>query len=123
MTVLILAQKKIKDLLPQTIFDKIDFNFAFPNNKQGRVISTGFLIISVLAVVLYFGSLYFTFQTGFGLREQEILIDKLDREVKLQEVQASNMETALAGDLEVLSVMEKISSIRFIKTSSEVSYK
>ena len=123
MTVLILAHRKIRDLLPRVAFGAVDLGFIFPNKNQNKILITGFFVIISLAVTAYLGSLYFIFQAGFVLREQEISLDKLDNEVKLKEVQASNLETTLAGDLEILKGMEKVSSVRYIKTSSEVSYK
>lgn len=82
-----------------------------------------FLIICITATTIYLWSLYSVFQSGFTLREQEIFLDKLNRDIKLQEVKASNMETNLVKDSELMAGMEKVSSMRYIKTSSEVSYK
>ena len=107
--------------MPENIFSKVDFDFAAWNQKA--VFTTSLLIFTGLAIIIYLGSLYFTIQAGFILREQGDSLDKMEKEVRLQEIQVSNFETTLASNPGYLSDMEKISFIRYIRTSSEVSYK
>lgn len=117
MTTLVLVQRKI------SFFHSRLHEFVFVS-RFFRILGAGrtrivLLLLLVAGIGVYLGSLYFTSQQGFALRNSGITEVRIFEEIASLQLKIQSEQSAILSQ-EVLKSMEKISSIRYL-TSRQVA--